>query len=231
MSVNGLERMTEQILSDARQKADAILAAAREECARITAESEAEAERVRRRLSEEAEARAAALIAQTKSSAAARKRELILSRQVALVDRVFAHTLEETMNLERGKYTELLGGLLAAAVYEFCRVDEEDMALYGETDEDDRGLPFEVILNKKDRDTVGEGVLNSARRRLAGKVSEDALKGMTLSKRTVPMQGGVVLCRGDVEYNCSFEILFAQLRRELERDVREALFAFRGNGL
>ena len=115
MSVNGLERMTEQILSDARQKADAILAAAREECARITAESEAEAERVRRRLSEDAETRAAALIAQTKSSAAARKRELILARQVALVDRVFAHTLEETMNLERGKYTELLGGLLAAA--------------------------------------------------------------------------------------------------------------------
>ena len=231
MSVNGLERMTEQILSDARAQADAILSAAREECARITAESEDKAERIRTRLSQEAEARASALIAETKSSAAARKNELLLTRQGALVDRVFAHTLEETLNMERGKYAELLGGILAAAVYEFCRTDAENLALYGEEDEEDQDAAFEVMLNKKDRDTVGEGVLNSARRRLSGKVPEEALKAMVLSQRTVQMQGGVVLCRGPVEYNCSFEILFAGLRRELEHEVSEALFAFRGNGL
>ena len=234
MSVNGLERMTEQILSDARAEAEAILTAAREECARIKAESEAKAEQIRRRLSQEAEARAAALIAETKSSAAARKSELLLSRQGALVDRVFAHTLEETLGMERGKYTELLGGLLAAAVYEFCRTDAENLSLYGENgeeDEDDRHAAFEVILNKKDRDTVGDDVLNSARRRLSGKVPEEALKTMALSRRVAPMQGGVVLCRGPVEYNCSFEILFAELRRDLEHEVSEALLAFRGNGL
>ena len=245
MSVNGLERMTEQILSDARAEAEAILTAAREECARIKAESEAKAEQIRRRLSQEAEERAAALIAETKSSAAARRSELLLARQGALVDRVFAHTLEETLNMERGKYTELLGGILAAAIYEFCREDAENLALYGEspaqygeslaqyseTEDEDRNAAFEVMLNKKDRDTVGEGVLNSARCRLSGKVPEEALKTMTLSQKTVPMQGGVVLCRGPVEYNCSFEILFAGLRRDLEHEVSEALFAFRGNGL
>ena len=231
MSVNGLERMTEQILSDARAEAEAILTAAREECARIKAESEAKAEQIRRRLSQEAEERAAALIAETKSSAAARKSELLLSRQGALVDRVYAHTLEEVLNMERGKYTELLGGLLAAAVYEFCRTDAENLALYGEAEDDDHLAAFEVILNKKDRDTVGEGVLNSARRRLSGKVPDEALKTMVLSQRTIPMQGGVVLCRGPVECNCSFEILFAELRRDLEHEVSEALLAFRGNGL
>ena len=238
MSVNGLERMTEQILSDARAEAEAILTAAREECARIKAESEAKAEQIRRRLSQEAEARAAALIAETKSSAAARKSELLLSRQGALVDRVFAHTLEETLGMERGKYTELLGGLLAAAVHEFCRIDAENLALYGESlaqygeaEDDDRHAAFEVILNKKDRDTVGDGVLNSARRRLSGKVPDEALKTMVLSQRTIHMQGGVVLCRGPVECNCSFEILFAELRRDLEHEVSEALLAFRGNGL
>ena len=88
-----------------------------------------------------------------------------------------------------------------------------------------------MILNKKDRDTVGDDVLNSARRRLSGKVPEEALKTMALSRRVAPMQGGVVLCRGPVEYNCSFEILFAELRRDLEHEVSEALLAFRGNGL
>ena len=231
MSVNGLERMTERILSDAKAQADAILAEAREECARIAAEKDAEAERIRRRLSQEAEERAAALIAETKSSASARKSRLLLERRGALVDRVFAHTLEETLNLERGKYAELLGGILAAAVYEFCRIDAENLARYGEEDEDDRDAAFEVVLNKKDRDSIGEAVLQSARRRLSGKVPEEALKSMALSRRADPMQGGVVLCRGPVEYNCSFEVLFAQLRRDLEREVSEALFAFRGTGL
>jgi vacuolar-type H+-ATPase subunit E/Vma4 len=234
MSVNGLERMTQQILADARAQADAILGAAREECAKIAVESEAEADRIRKRLSQEAETQAAALIAETKSSAAARKNELLLTRQGALVDRVFAHTLEETLTMERGKYAELLGGILAAAVYEFCRTDAENLTLYGENgeeDEDDRDAAFEVMLNKKDRDTVGEDALTAARRRLSGKVPEEALKAMTLSHKTVQIQGGVVLCRGPVEYNCSFEILFAGLRRDLEHEVSEALFAFRGNGL
>ena len=231
MSVNGLERMTQQILSDAKAQAEAVLAAAREDCARIAAESRCEAEKIRERLSQEAEASAAALIAETKASALAKKNALLLARKGELVDRVFSHTLEETIGLERGKYTELLGGILAAAIYEFCRTDAENRARYGEDDEDAKDEVFEVVLNKKDRDTCGEGVLASARRRLAGKVPEDALRAMTLSRRTYPMQGGVVLCRGPVEYNCSFEILFSQLRRELEQDVNRALFEFRGNGL
>lgn len=230
MSVNGLERMTQQILSEAWAQADAVLAAAREECARINAESVREAREIRERLTKEAETAAAALIAETKASALNRKNELILAQKSALVDRVFSHTLEETVGLERGKYTELLGGILAAAIYEFCRTDVENRAYCGD-DEDGQDEAFEVILNKKDRDTCGEGVLALARRRLSGKVPEDALRTMTLSRKAYPMQGGVVLCRGPVEYNCSFEALFSQLRRELEQDVCRALFDFRGNGL
>lgn len=230
MSVNGLERITDQILSDAKARADVLLETAIAECERITAESAAKAEEIRRRLSEEAEARATALIAETKAMASARKNELLLSRKSQLVEQVFEGAYKEILSLETGKYAELLGGLLASAIYEFCRTDAENRTRYGDDDEDENAA-FEVILNKKDRDTCGETVLTAARRRLTGKVPEDALKALMLSQQTKPMQGGLVVRRGPVEYNCSLEMLFTQLRGELRGEVSRTLFVFRGNGI
>ena len=50
-------------------------------------------------------------------------------------------------------------------------------------------------------------------------------------KTQIVGKGGAVVCYGPVECNCSLEMIFAQLRRELEGEVCEALFDFRGNGI
>ena len=39
------------------------------------------------------------------------------------------------------------------------------------------------------------------------------------------IDGGLILRYGDIESNCSLELLFAGLRRELEGEVSHALFA------
>ena len=229
MSVNGLERITERILGDARSRAASILEQARAESEAIAAEGVRRVEQIRTELSQVAEANATALIAEAKASAMAKKNEILLARKSALVESVFADALKSVTSMEPKKYTELLGGLLAAAVYEFCKTEAENRARYG--DEDEEPSAFEVILNKKDKEQYGEAVLETARRKLSGKVPEDALKTMTLSKEIGKMQGGVVLCYGPVELNCSFEMLFGQLRRDLEGQVSGALFDFRGNGI
>ncbi len=228
MSVNGLQRITDQILGDARARAEAILDQARHESERITSEYEAEADALRRRLSLEAEHDAKVFIDKTKASAAAQKSELLLSQKSKLVDEVFERALEEALTLDTEKYAELLGGLAAAAVYDFCRSEAENRALYGEEDE---RHAFEIVLNKKDRDACGEAVLSSVRRKLGGKVSADVLSGMTVSRQVKKIKGGAIVCYGPVECNCSLEMIFSQLRRELEGEVCEALFDFRGNGI
>ena len=230
MSVNGLERMTERILAEARERREAILADARATCEEISAESTRRAEELRRRLAQEAEDAASAIIAEARSSAAAKRQELLQARRSALTGEVFARVLSEVASMEREKYTELLGGLLAAAIYDFCRTEAENRALYGD-EEEGEDAPFEVVLNKKDRDACGAAVLDAARKKLAGKVPEEALASLRLSSQVKKMQGGLILCHGPVECNCSFEMLFAELRRELESEVSRTLFDFKGNGI
>ncbi len=229
MSVNGLERITDRILGEARSRASAVLEQARTESEALLAEGERRAEEIRAELSRAAEAKAAAMIAEAKALAVTKKNEILLAKKSALVESVFADAQNDVASMEPKKYTELLGGLTAAAIYEFCKTEAENRARYG--DEDEESAAFEVVLNKKDREGCGEAVLETARRRLSGKIPEEDLKTATLSKETRKMQGGVVLRRGSVELNCSFEMLFGELRRDLEGQVSGVLFDFRGNGI
>ncbi len=229
MSVNGLQRITDQILGDARARADVILDQARQESAQIASDYQAAADALRRRLSLQAEDEAKTFIEKTKASAAAQKSELLLVQKSRLVDDVFERAFEEVLALDVPKYAELVGGLVASATYDFCRSEAENLALYGE--EAEERYPFEILLSKKDRDTCGEAILASVRRKLGGKVPADVLDCMTISKQTRRIKGGAVVCYGPVECNCSLEMIFSQLRRELEGEVCEALFDFRGNGI
>ena len=60
MSVNGLERMTDRILAEARERREAILEQARVRCQAISEDNAKRAEEIRRRLAQEAEEEASA---------------------------------------------------------------------------------------------------------------------------------------------------------------------------
>ena len=229
MSVNGLQRITDKILADARARADLILDQARQESDRIASEYAAAADALRKKLSLDAESEAKTFVEKTKASAMAQKNELLLSQRSRLVDRVFENAFEETLALGTQKYAELVGGLVASAVYDFYRSEAENRARYGE--EEDEQYAFEIVLNKKDRDACGDAVLSEARRKLTGKVPAEMLECMTISRQVGKITGGAVVCYGPVECNCSLEMVFAQLRRELEGEVCATLFDFRGNGI
>jgi len=229
MSVNGLQRITDRILEDARARADEILDQARQESERIASEYAATADALRRKLSLQAEGEAKTFIEKTKASAASQKNELLLLQRSRLVDEVFENALRETLALEPQKYAELVGGLVASAVYEFCRSEAETRALYGE--EESEQFAFEIVLNKKDRDVCGDAILTAARQKLSGRIPAEMLDGMTVSRQMRKIKGGAVVCYGPVECNCSLEMMFAQLRRELEGEVCQILFDFRGSGI
>ena len=86
---------------------------------------------------------------------------------------------------------------------------------------------YEVLMNTRDRDRCGDAVLNAARRKLTGKIPDEKLSKMCLCARPVEMGGGLILRCGSIESNCSLDLLFAQLREELEAEVSHALFDVR----
>ena len=226
MSLNGLEKITDKILADANERAARILADAEAQSEAITAEYQARANAIKEELFEAAEREGMGQVSRAKATVATAKRNLLLATKSELIDDVFDSALDGTKKLADENYTDLLVGLLCAAMLEELEAEEKSR-LYDELDAE-APESYEVLLNERDRDRVGKAVVEGARKKLEGKADAKKLSRLTLSKQTVAIDGGLILRCGDVEANCSFSLLFAQLRQELEGDVSRALFDARG---
>ena len=223
MAINGLDKITDKILAEAQGEADRIIADAEAECARISEDFAKRAAQIKETLSAEAEREATDTVARAKAAAENRRRNLLLSARAKALDEVFDTTLAWVRKLDAEKYTDVLVGLLSAALIEQEAAERDSRTLYGE---EDALAPdaYEVILNTRDRDRYGKEVLSRVRTKLAGKLPEGFLAKVVLSDRTVSIDGGLVLRCGNVESNCSLDLLFAELRSELESEVSHALF-------
>ena len=73
----------------------------------------------------------------------------------------------------------------------------------------------EIVLSAADRESIGADVVAAAN---AGGAS------FTLSDETRELGGGLVLKKGKVEANCSFDTQLRQLRQEMASDVARVLF-------
>ena len=222
MAMNGLERITYKILAEAKQEAQRIVEAAEAEAARIRADYTTRADEIRTALSDEAQREGNAMIARAKAEAANRRRDRLLAVRSRMVDESFDTTMTGFRRLPAEKKVPFLSGLLAAALMDELDAQRE-RALLGDEEEE---LPtsYEVRFSARDRDAVGAAVLEDAKRRLVSKIDADQLGRLVLSERTAAIEGGLILCVGSVEINCSLELLFAQLREELEGEVSHALF-------
>ena len=223
MAINGLNKITDKILSEAQAKADKILAEAKAECDRINAEYAERAEKIRSEISTEAEKGGMEYVARIRSTAATSTRNLLLQTKSDLIDGVFSSVLEQTRNLELQKYNEILIGLLSAALLEQMDSEETSRTLYGE-EEALAPESYEVLFNQRDRDRSGKAVIEGVKAHLSGKVAAEKLSRLSLATETANIDGGLILRCGNVESNCSFSILFAQLRESLESEVARALF-------
>lgn len=223
MALNGLEKITGKILSEAQAKADKILADAQAECDRISADYADRAEQIRQTLSDEAEKAGLERVSRVKSTAATSKRNYLMQTKSELIDSVFESALQGTLHLDPEKYTALLVGLLSAALLEQLEAEHTVQMLYTE---EEQVLPvsYEILMNQRERERFGKAVLEETKKKFSGKVAADRLEKLKLSDKTAPIDGGLVLRCGDVETNCSLSILFAQLREELEGEVMRALF-------
>ncbi len=227
MATNGLNKITDRILAQAKEEADRILAEAEADCEKIRADYAKQAEEIRQTLSAEAERKSEDAIARAKSASAMQKRNIIGQKRSDLIDGVFADAFEWVKKLSREKYTELLVGLLSAAVLEAVSAEQKNRELFGEEDEEPVAA-YEIVLNKNDRENCGKAVLDGLRKKLNGKVDAATLNKLQLASGTVNIAGGVILRMGDIESNCSLEMIFSQLRRDLEAEVSRALFSVRG---
>ena len=195
--MKGTEKIIAHIQADAKAEADAILAQAEQQCAEIKAEFDKKAsDRYSERI------RSGVMACQDEVDSRVRidqmeARKGTLAVKQEMVALAFDKALEQLCNLPEEEYVAFLASLAAKA-----SVSRDE----------------EIILNARDRAAVGEKVVSAANNRLGS-------GRLTLAAETRDFAGGLILRRGNVEANCTAELLVELQRGDLSAEIAGLLFA------
>ena len=195
--MKGTEKIIEHIRADAKSQADAVLAKAEEQAAQIRADYDKQAAQV---YADKVRAGTRACQDQMDSvqrNANMEAKKTLLGVKQEMVSQSFEKAQALLTALPEEKYVAFLAALAAKA------------AVTGDE---------EIVLNARDRAAVGAAVVKSANEKLGhGKLS--------LSERTGDFAGGLILSRGNVEANCTAELLVELCRGEMSAEIADMLFA------
>lgn len=220
--MTGLEKITERILTDAKERARGILENAQEEC-RLMADDYAErAERIREEIAERTMREGEDMVARARSAAAMTRRDILLAAKSRMLDEAFEAAKAQICATDYGKYRELLVALLSCALIEQARNERESLEMGDEVAEFDT---FEVLMNETDRARFGPYVLEGARRTTERRIGSERTAKLRLSDTAADIDGGLILRYGNTETNCSVSALLSEMRRDLESRISAILFA------
>ena len=225
--MNGIEKITQQLNTDAQAEIDRILGDARAEADRITAQYKARAESEKRDLETKNQRAAAEREERLVSAAQMEARKVILAAKQEMVEQTYQRALEKLCAMPEEQYVEVLSALLVEA----SSTGRE-----------------EAIFSPEDRERVGRAAVNKANEILAKEVAPELPLGdgkvanllnkvaagvsaiaqgtamLTVSEETRPIRGGFILKDNNVEVNCAFETLVRLQRAETAGTVAKLLF-------
>ena len=194
--MNGIEKITKRIASDAQAEVDRILGEARDEAARITANYRAQADAEARELEAKNEKAAAEQEERLVSAAQMKARRHQLAAKQQMMEKAYIQALDKLCAMPEEQYVAVLAKLLVEA--------------------SSNGRE-EAVFSKEDREQVGKAAVEKANQ-LSG-------KQLRLSEETQPIRGGFILKDKNVEVNCTFETLVRLQKAETAGAVVKTLFA------
>ena len=227
--MEGIEKITAKIAQDADAEIAALNAETQAQVDEILRQARAEAEKISAELEARGSKAAGERLERLTSAAAMERRKLELAAKQQVLGEAFEKALEELCGLPDQEYIALLTALVLEAsttgreriifsLRDRSRIGKQ--VVVAANDALVRGVVPELpgsITETKIGAFLGK-VVNSTAARVTG-------TGMiTLSEETRDMRGGFVLVDGNVEVNCSFEMLVRLQREKLEKDVAKALF-------
>ena len=195
--MKGTEKIIAHIRADAKSQADAVLAKAEEQAAQIRADYDKQAAQVYAD-----KVRAGTKACQDQMDSVQRianmeAKKTLLAVKQEMVTKSFEKAQALLTALPKEKYVAFLAALAAKAS---VTGDEE------------------IVLNARDREAVGAAVVKAANEKLGG-------GKLTLSGRSGDFAGGLILSRGNVEANCTAELLVELCRGEMSAEIADMLFA------
>ena len=194
--MNGIEKITQRIASDAQAEVDRILGDAREEAARISANYRAQADAEAQELDAKNERAAAEQEERLISAAQMKASRLQLAAKQEMVEKAYIQALDKLCAMPKEQYVDVLAKLLVEA---------------------SSNGKEEAVFSKEDREQVGKAAVEKANQ-ISG-------KQLRLSEESLPIRGGFILKDKNVEVNCTFETLVRLQKAETAGAVAKTLFA------
>ncbi len=195
--MKGTEKIIAHIQADAKSQADAILAEAEKQCEAIRADYDKKAAQVYAEKVRTGTKACQDQVDSVQRIARMEAKKALLSVKQEMVAKSFDQAQELLTSLPEEQYVAFLAKLAARAS---VSGDEE------------------IVLNARDREAVGEAVVKAANALLKG-------GKLSLSERTGSFAGGLILSRGNVEANCTAELLVELCRGEMSAEIADMLFA------
>ena len=195
--MNGIEKITARIETDAKSEIAEILREGEAKAARIRSDYQAQADAAAKAADAAGKEAAQRQAERLEGAAQMEAKKMILAAKQSCLDAAFDKARQQLLDLPDGQYSDLLAKIAAKA----SRTGKE-----------------EIILSAKDHKRVGEKVVEKANFILGnGK--------LTLAGDTREMDGGLILRDGQVEVNCAFETQLRVLREDMTAEVAAILFA------
>lgn len=198
--MEGVQRIRQRILEDAREQANSIIAECQKQADEIIAQARKDAEKLKQSLIQKYTEQGEEVKKRTKSMAELEMRKEILAVKQKMVDAAFAQALGRMKGLQGQEYEKMLEGMLIRA----SQVGDE-----------------EIVLSPEDRKKFTPELLERVNKALKAAGKKGQLK---LSSETRSMQGGFVLKGDGMEINNSFEAILRMARDEIEPQIVELLF-------
>ena len=199
--MNGIEKITEKIIGDARLESDDIAAKAGEEALAILDEMEkAAAERVNA-IVEGARTSAEAVKLRAKGASDLEIRKAVLSTKQEMIDKAFSLALEKLLALKEEQYIVVISQIALSGV------------LTGTE---------EVVMSAAEGKKYGKKLVDEINQKLK---ADNRTAALSLSKESRDISGGLVLKNGDIETNCTFGAVLGQIRPEMTGSVAAGLFS------
>lgn len=194
--MTGLEKIVQQIQSEAQQAADNVIAQAKTEAAEIVNKAKEEAALQIASIEAQSKTDEGNILSAGKSAAALQIRRAVLEAKQEIIGEMIEKIQKSIYDLPDDKYFALI--LKMVTKYALP----------------ERG---EILFNASDLKRLPSDFSDN--------IAKAAPAGLTISKETRKIDGGFVLIYGGVEENCSFEALFYAARETLQDKVQKLLFS------
>ncbi len=218
--MTGLEKITERIQAEGREKARLILQEAEQDCTRMASEYAERAETLRATYAERGVSEGEALVREAKAAAEQMHAQIVADAKQAVYDEIMDGAKKKLCTSQQNKYRELMIALLSSALIE-RDAEERARAEAGESVHTER---YEVLMNGIDHDTFGTAVVEGARRLCERRIGANKAARVVLSHERMEIDGGLFLRFDDELVDCSITTLLSRICEQMRPELEELLF-------